>query len=186
MAITAASVMRYGQMTEVRVTSDLSADPVYYHWFNHGAYLGRTTTPMVTVSPQAGEQLRVAVIDTTDPDYDPIANAPDGYPARRTIKWHTSQASDVSHYHVEENEDAGGWTKIGTVAHDGKTWQYTFTTLPLTDLASYQFRVKAVDTAGNEGTALTLAAATVVRTPDAPAFALSFDEGTTKVTISAA
>jgi len=185
MAITSMTQLRSLRVTEIRVVSDLSGT-IYYHWYDHGRHIARTTVPALSVSPVVGEQMSIEVIDTTDADFDYIANAPDGYPPWRVVKWHASSASDVSSYLVEQNVDAGGWEQIAEVRHDPAVWQYVLLAGPLDDLTSVQFRIRPTDTAGNIGTAKTLDAETVVRTPDAPAFSATLDEGTGEVTIAAA
>lgn len=169
----------------VTVTSDLSGT-IYYHWYIDGAYIASTMSPAYSFYLAEDECVRVTCIDTNNASYDAIANAPAGYPARRSLWWVRSIDSDVSHYRVEQNKDAAGWTEIGIVHHDDTQWSYSFLTEPLTDLSSYQWRVYPVDAAGNDGTVITLGAETVVRTPDAPDFTISFDGDTDTVTYTAA
>lgn len=185
MAITGYNVRRHGRMVIVTATSGL-AGAVYYHWYLDGIYMGMSTNGRWTVYLDVDEQARIVCQDTNDADYDPIANATDGYPARRTLEWYKSVDTDVSHYRVEQNEDAGGWTELGTVAHEATRWQYTYLTRRLTDLASYQWRVIPVDLAGNDGTALTIATEKVVRTPDAPNYTVTYDDVTDEMTFAEA
>ena len=56
----------------------------------------------------------------------------------------------------------------------------------LDDLSTYTWRVIPVNTAGNDGTALTIGPELIVRTPDAPNIEIVFDSGTTRVTFSEA
>jgi len=185
MAITRYQTTRFRNITTVAVISDLSGT-VYYHWYLDGAYIASTTRPTYSFVLEQGEQARIEVQDTTDPNYDPIANAPAGYPARRTLWWIRSTEGDVDYYKVEQKKDSGQWSTIGIVRHDNREWAYSFLTPRLEDLATYTWRIIPVDTAGNEGTPQTIGPETVVRTPDAPRFAISFDPSTTRVTFSAA
>jgi len=184
-SITNYSVVRLGGITEVTVTSDLSGT-IYYHWYRYGNYLGMSTAATWSFYLTEGEQARVECIDTNDADFDAVAGAPTDYPPTRTIWWTASTDSDVDKYRVEQNKAAAGWETIGTIYHEQTRWEYELETEALDDLTSYQFRVVPVDQAGNDGTALTLAAEKIVRRPDSPDFTISFDEGTTKVTFSAA
>jgi hypothetical protein len=188
MTITAYDIRRLGPLTiQVSVTSDLGGSPIYYHWYVDGRYDGKSLTNVRQFTLQAGEQADVICQDTTSTSYDPIANAPDGFPARKTLWWLASAASDVELYAIEQQKDGGDWEEIGRVRDTG-AWEYRFLTPPLDDLSTYRFRVKPYDAAGNAGTTLALdaAAETIVRKPDAPDFDISFDEGTAKITFSEA
>ena len=80
----------------------------------------------------------------------------------------------------------GDWSPIATVAYQAGAWDYRITSPRLDDLADYAWRVSSVDAAGNVGSATSLTARTIVRTPDAPEFTATFDDGTTKVTFAEA
>ena len=185
MAITSYSQQRLGNATVVTVVSGLSGT-IYYHWYLDGSLVASTEVPTWTFFVEAAEQLRVEVKDTNDPDYDTVANAPAGYPARRTLEWVRSLDTTTDRYRIEQRLDAGSWTTIGLMPVDSTAWTYRWLTPRLTDLGSYEWRVVPQDAAGNDGTALALDAETVVRTPDAPDFTATFDSGTTKVTFAAA
>ena len=173
--ITSQTQQRLGPVVVVTVVSDLTPPPVYFHWYVHGAWIGPTTTGRRSFAPAPGEKLIVEVNDTLDPDYDAIANAPAGYPARRTLWWNRSIATDVSHYLAEENKASAGYVELASIPHDDNVWDYRQLTDPLDDLTSYEWRIRPVDLAGNIGTAVSLAAENVVRFPDAPDFTASFD-----------
>jgi len=185
MAITNYEIIRAGRSTRVIVTSDLGGT-VFYHWYLDGVYVGRTELPEYCLFLDVGEQVVLVCQDTADADYDPIANAPAGYPARRLIYWVRSLATDLDYYQVEQKPSGGEWTNIGRAAHDPQRWDYWLLTPRLADLTSHQWRVVPIDRAGREGTTIAIDAMTVVRTPDAPGFAISYDAGTDKVTYTAA
>lgn len=185
MAITSYQQQRFGTVIIVTVTSDLSGT-IYYHWYIDGAFIASTQSPTRSFILEAGDQVRIEVNDTNDADYDPVANAPDGYPARRTIWWIRSTDDDVANYRVEQKKGEGDWTSIGIVRRNGATWAYSLLSPRLDDLSAYQWRVTPVDEAGNDGTAKTVQSEDVVRTPDAPDFTATFDSGTTKVTFAEA
>ena len=179
-------MVRQGNVTTLTVHSWL-VPPIYFYWYVDGRYVGQTKSPSRAFYLPAGDQAQIDVIDSTDPDLDPIANAPAAYPVRRTLWWIRSiDAGRVDRYRVEQQKDGGDWTQIGTVhAVDGQ-WDYTFLTDRLDDLGAYAWRVVPIDAAGNDGSAITLGAETVVRKPDGVDFTLSFDDGTDRVTLDEA
>lgn len=185
MAITSYSQVRDGNMTEVTVTSDLGGT-VYYHWYVDGCYVASTTSPVKSFYLEVDEEARVEVLDTNDSAYDPIANAPAGWPSRRSLWWIRSTASDVDHYRVEQKKGVGSWATIGLVQHDDREWTYHLLTPRLDDLETYQWQVIPVDKAGNDGSALDFGSEKIVRTPDSPDFEISFNSGPTTVTFSEA
>lgn len=151
-----------------------------------GAYIATTLTPIKSFRLEAGDQVRIDVLDTNAPNFDVIANAPAGYSARRSVWWVRALDADVDYYRVEEREAPGDWAVIGMVPNTISAWTFSLLSSRLTDLATCWWRVRSVDRAGNVLSALTLSAETIVRTPDAPDFTVTFDEGTTKVTFAAA
>jgi hypothetical protein len=179
------SFQRWGTSTIiVTAVSSLSGN-VYYHWYLDGQYIAsRLNVNTITVRLAPGDQGRIECRDTNDATFDPVLNAPIGHPASRTLYWPRSMDADVSYYRIEQNAAGAGWVAIGQVGHTAYTWQYQFQTSRLTDLVSYQWRVIPVDTAGNDGTPVTLDAEIIVRTPDAPDFSISWSAITTKVTFS--
>lgn len=184
MAITSLTARRLGRLTVVTAVSGLSGT-VYFHCYVDGTWIGQNTTGVFYITLDTNEQAQIDVQDTTSATYDYIANAPTVYSAKRSLFWTASADADISYYLIEQNKDAAGWTEIGRV-YDNGIWSFAFLTLKLTDLASYQFRITPVDLAGNSGTAKTLSAETIVRVPEAPSFTISFDDGTDKVTYTAA
>jgi len=183
--ITAYNAERDGNFTTVTVISDLGGT-IYYHWYCDGALLCSTQAPSHTFWLPAAEQSRIEVLDTNDPDFDAVANAPAGYPARKTLWWIRSPAEDVLHYRVEQKQDAGAWAQIAELPAVAGQWDYTLITDRLTDLAEYTWRVVAVDELGNESTAAVIGPERIVRIPDAVEFEIAFDPETTRVTFAAA
>lgn len=189
MSITSTSTVRQGNTTTVSVTTGLSG-LVYFHWYVDGEYVGSSASTggrssrSFIVGP--GFQSVVDVLDTNDRDFDPYANAPDSYPARRTLQWVRSTSSDVRHYRVEQLVDLGDWESIGVVQDDPARWSYTFVVSGLTDLSFYSWRVIPVGENGNDGDMLILNEEYIVRTPDAPDFTATFSAGTSKVTFAEA
>jgi hypothetical protein len=180
MTITNVERTQIGNMTTVTVTSDLEP-PVYYHWYEDGQWVGRTTTPSHTVFVPAGGQRRLDVVDTTDPDYDPAAGEP-GFPSRRTVHWIRSLDADVIRYRVEVQVDGGDWETAATVPAVSGQWAYTWLSDVLVDCAEYAWRVIPIDAAGNDGTPIAIDAELIVRHPDAPDYTVAFDPEDYKVT----
>ncbi|MCP4249172.1 MAG: hypothetical protein GY778_19175 [bacterium] len=193
MAITSTTVEYVSaSVVQVTVVSDL-VGAVFYHWYTDGAYVGMTTTSTRTFYIEPGEQVEIEAIDTLDVNFDPIANAPTAYPARRTVQWLRSLEADVAQYRVETTPWVGaGWVTVGTVYHDEAAWSYDLLTERLEDLTPIIVRVVPVDGSGNDGTPLAfpvllgLFGEMVVRTPDAPNFTATYDGGTQKVTFAEA
>ena len=174
-----------GNVIQVSVTSDLVGD-VTYHWYEDGVYLGPTQAPTRAFLLDTSDQIRVEVIDSIDPDFDPIANAPAGYPARRLLFWLRSLAADVDHYRIEQRKgDAGEWELQSTVPAKAGRWSYQWLTNRLDDLTRYAWRIIPVDATGNQGEPLVSGPELIVRTPDAPKFAVAYSSKTQRVTFAA-
>lgn len=171
--ITAYQTSRLADVTVVRVTSDLAGGTVYYHWFAEGDYLGRTTEPERVIQLDAGEQLRIDCLDTLDPDYDALASAPAGYPARKTLAWVRSLDGSTVEYRIDQRQDAGEWEEIGRVPAEPGRWEYRHLTDRLVDLTEYAWRIVPLDAVGNAGTPVELGRELVVRRPDAPSFTVA-------------
>jgi len=111
---------------------------------------------------------------------------PDFSKPRKTLWWVRSLAEDVDHYRVDQSIDGGVWHELTTLRVIDNQWDYQHTTAPLTDLATYIWRIVPVDTAGTDGTPIEIGPEKVVRTPDAPDFTINFDPATRRITFSAA
>jgi len=181
----ALSIVRIGNVTEVTVVTSL-ADPVWYHWYLDGSYIGKTTGPRKSFHTPAGEQFRVEVRPTDDADFDPIANAPDGYPSRKTLWWVRSPDGDAAGYRVEQRIGSGEWSTIGEFPQAVGQWEFLIITGQLNDLAEYTWRITPLDAAGNAGTPITVGPEKIVRWPDAPNFTAEFDPETELVTFAEA
>jgi len=179
------TVTTVGDTTTVTVASTLTP-PVYYFWYLDGQYLGMTEEATRAFNLLAGEQARIDVLDSTDEDFDPYANAPAAYPSRKTIFWIRSPATDVDYYRVEQQADGGEWETVETIPADPDAWSYSSLTERLDDLTTYAWRIIPVDVVGNDGTPLAFAAELIVRIPDAPAFAVTIDPDTSKITFAEA
>lgn len=175
--ITSTSQIRIGFKTVVTAVSSLSG-VVYYFWYLDGAYMGFTTSASYSFVLKPGEQSVIDVLDSNDPDFDPVTNAPAGYPARRTLVWTRSIDADVHQYRVEQRKDAGAWVELGYVYDDPAQWLFRLLSPRLDDLAEYEWRVVPMDLAGNDGTPVALGAEKIVRRPDAPNFTAELQPST--------
>jgi hypothetical protein len=178
-------IVRIGDTTEVTVTSSIP-NVVWYCWYVDGAYVGKTAGPTKSFQVPAGEQFRLEVIPTDHADFDPIANAPDGYPSRRTLWWVRSLAIDAANYRIDQREGGGDWITIALVPHEAAKWDYSIVTDRLKDLTDYTWRIVAVDVAGNEADPMVIGPERIVHMPDAPNFAVTFDPDTQTVEFAAA
>ena len=181
MSITGYRSIRVGNTHQITVASDLIGK-IYYHWYRDGQYLIRTVASTYSMYLPPNAQARILVIDTNDPDFDPLANNPDKHPGHRSIHWIRSLATDVDHYRIEQNKDGAGWTGIATSKHNKNQWVYIWVSGILDDLSDYQWRIIPVDRYGNDGTALTYQSETIVRFPDAPNFRVTYDDVSDTIT----
>jgi len=177
-------------MTTVTAVSRMSGR-VFYHWYIDGAYVGRSTGNTRTFTLDDGEQVRIEVIDTNDPDFDGVANAPDGYPARRTIRWVRSVEPDIVAMRVIQEKVGDADVTLAEVPLVGDRWNYELLSPRLDDLGEYGWITRTIDRAGNIGsiTSAELEGGPthkVVRRPDAPEFTVSFDDGTAKINFASA
>lgn len=176
--------VRIGDVTQVTVTTIL-ASPVYYFWYLDGRYVGMTTIASRTFSLPSGDQLRLVVLASNDPDFDPLAAAPLSFPSTRTLFWIRSLSASVDHYQIREQKNSEPWIVLANVPAVGTQWSYAFQTETLDDLATYSWQIIPVDRYGNEGAPLVTDPELIVRQPDAPAFTASLDQASRYLTVSA-
>lgn len=182
MSITSVTQQRSGNGTVVTAVSDLSGT-VFFHWYVDGLYVGMSTAGIYSFFLDQDDQVRIDVVDTTNPAFDPLASPPVGHPARHTIFFVRSKDADVVEYRLAQKKDAEADVDIARVNQRGE-WQHRLISPRLDDLSNYKWTVFPIDAAGNEGTSREIGDKTVVRTPDAPNFAIAFDAGTSRVTFS--
>jgi hypothetical protein len=162
----------------------------YYWWYLDGLYWGRTETPQLRLWLPEGDEAVVYCEANDDADWDWIANAPDGWPARRTVWFVRSVDDDVAEYVCQyatgESEPAEeDWTTFARVPQ--RDWTHRVATDRLADLTWHWLRVVPYDRAGNAGTARrTHRKEYIVRTPDMPDVTVAFDDGTQRITVDAA
>jgi hypothetical protein len=146
-----------------------------YRVFRDGRLLATTRLTELLVGATGGAPPVFEVLD--DPEAEPAA----GFPATATLAWYAS--AGAARYRVEQ--DVGGnWTEVDALPDDGSGY-FRWTSDALADVTAYDFRVVPVGANGNDGTPLEYAVL-MVRVPEPPAVAYSYDAGTGNVTISAA
>lgn len=185
MSITSVSQNRSGTTTTVTAVSNLSA-PVYYYWYIDGAFVGMTTAASKTFLLSPGDQTVISVLDSNSATFDWAGNAPVEYPARKTLVWVRSTDPNIARYQVQQQVNGGAWATIGLVNDDPRAWAFSYSTARLTDLSSYAWRVVPLDSAGNSGTPIALAAETIVRRPNAPKFVATYNGNASTMTFTAA
>lgn len=102
------------------------------------------------------------------------------YPARAAIQWRG--VSGAEYYLVQENV-SGTWTTRARVKENNSGY-YKFTSRALEDVTSHSFRVYAVDTYGNQSSALSFTFF-AVRVPPAPDVSIDYNESTDQVEVTA-
>lgn len=138
-----------------------------YHVIRNGLVIMTTEDTEAVVTAEAGD-----VLDVID-DGEPI---PQGFPPKATINfWGVAGASE---YQVQEYI-SGAWILRATFP-GGQSF-YSFTTRKLEDVTTHQFRVLALDEAGNESTADQISFL-FVRFPDVPSVAISFSKPNLTIT----
>ena len=183
-----------GPIATVTVTINQPAAAHHYEWYEDGRTVGPSFDPEHGLAVEVGEPVEVACIPTRYETFNAQANAPLSYPAYIEIEWKSAEDdSDVDYYRVDhiigtsaEPAADAAWVEIGRLERTGE-WNYQFRTESLADLNWHWLRVAAVGLNGNAGTALVFSSRTQhVRRPDAPNVTTSFDDGTQKVTFTAA
>lgn len=186
MAITSINQTRSGDMVLVTALSDLAG--ARFYWYFDGAYVGATGGGARGFALSPGEQARVAVLDSVDPAFDPIADGPIGYPGRVTLEWvRPIGTEDIAWYLVEQRKNGGAYVTLARVRHRPGRWSYRYTTGRLDDLANYVWRITPIDAVGNLSPDPVInASRLIVRWPDAPAFAAAYDAISDRVIVEAA
>lgn len=171
MTISSLTYQRSGTVTRAIATSTLVG--ALFVWFLDGSWVGTTGTGTKDFVLQVGDFVRLEVIDTTNPAFDVVANAPAGFPARRSLWWVRSSDADVDRYLVEQSKDGGAYAAVAIVPQTVDAWALGWRSGRLVDLSSYAWRITPFDVAGNAGTPLVIGPETIVRRPDPPAFVVT-------------
>jgi len=153
-------------------SSDLS-DPTYRVYVD--GFLTQTTkntTDLIGVA--SGESPVFEVLDD--------ASAPQyARPSRPTLCWYAPSGATR---HVVEVQDGETWTELSDFENLDRL-ALKFIAPALSDGESATYRITPYDTAGNDGTAITISF-TQVRHPDPLDLTSAFDDGTQTITITEA
>lgn len=145
-----------------------------FHLFRNGIDQGFTKGFSWFVASAHGELVTIEVFDdaTSIPGVRTVS-------ARVLIAWDASAGAD--RYRIEELI-AAAWVPRTVIRDNGDT-RYTWPTAPLDDGPGYQFRVVPIGADDNEG-APVVTAFEVIRPPDPPVGAFTYDSGTGLLTVS--
>ena len=145
-----------------------------YAIYRDGAKIGATRETAWVFALAPGERPVIEVLEDS-------AEAPPARPGRFLLTWH--RVSGAERYRIEEKV-SGTWTFRREVRDEGLEY-LTYRTRWLEDDTTHEFRVMAIDAAGNQGTALALSGL-MIRYPDPPPVSYSYDDQAGEVTVSAA
>lgn len=173
MAITSLTLHRTSRHSVRLFFASGLATPTFYVW-RDGVLQGSTTATIWDATVPLGQHPVWDVFD--DPDDEPEAVYPDHF----RLQWRGG-GSAVDHYLVEEKVGST-WTQRARIPETGRNY-YHFNTARLADVTVHELRVVAVGADGNESEAAAFAAL-MVRHPDPPLAAYSYDAGTGEVTIT--
>jgi len=180
------TMIRIGNVVTVTALTFLVGSPVYYHWYLDGVHVGSGTSPSFSFSVEQAGQGRVEVVDTLDPNFDPLSPTIAQFPARYTVHWvRNILDSDVRGYLVQHLKNGVTLTTLATIPHDSEAWDYRVLSDRLADRAVYKFQVTPLDAAGNAGTTLSVEEQDVIRSPDAPNWNFTYDPATDRVAFAA-
>ena len=157
----------------LRWSSD-QEDPTFYI-YRDGTLVATTKATERIFVLESGDAPVIEVFDSADDTPTTV------YPSRFTLAWYAVAGAD--YYQVDEYVDSE-WPACAKVTDDGAGY-FKWTSRVLEDSETHQFRVIAVDAAGNESTATNLTAL-MVRVPDPSDVEYAYSETTDKVTVSAA
>jgi len=150
-------------------SSSLSS-PTYYLWLN-GELLATTAAESYDLTINDGEEPVFDVFDSSSNDPDYVSSG------RTALCWWP--VSGAGAYRVEEYV-ASVWTARETITDNGEGF-FSWLSRVLEDLTTHEFRVVAIDAAGNDGSNTTFSVL-MVRHPDVPSATYTYDSGTNKVT----
>lgn len=173
MSVTFAQPVRVGPNSfRFRWSSD--ADAPVYRVHKAGVFQFATETNHATFTFQQGETPAIEVLDGTEP----IAAA-----AEAPVELMWARDEGAAKYRIEEFVGAA-WV-VRAVRDAGISGMEHYSTQPLADATSTQFRVTPISAGGIEGTPQAVTA-TINRHPDPPDVTFAYDNGTNTVTIAAA
>lgn len=164
--ITGLSIMYAGPLAwRLRWVSDAGSG-VLFRVYRDGLLVAQTQQTECIVAIAPGTSPVFEVLD--DPDAEPS----DGFPPFVTLQW--AQTRDTAQYRVEEFI-SGNWTTLAVIPEEDAAYN-RWSSEPLDDGSTHDYRVVPVGTNGNDGTPVTFAVL-IVRVPDPPNFTMSYFSG---------
>ena len=139
--------------------------PLYAIWFQ-GRVISRQYEAFCMI--EATGEPHVEIDDESSPAIDQKT-----YPGRAVLQWFGVSGAD--YYKVEQN--TGSWVEVDRRYHEDGTGYFWYESDWLNDITTHSFRVSAIDTAGNAGTAVTFSM-TIARNPSPPTPTLTYAAGT--------
>lgn len=147
--------------------------PVTYRIFRDGTLITTTPEEEFNFSIEPGEQPLIEILDdgTTSPSL--------AFPSRFTLSWRS--VVGAASYRIEELIGVSFVTRQ-VVTDDGRKWN-EWDSRPLEDDQLHEFRITPIGDNGNNGTPVTFQIK-MVRHPDPPPVAYSYDQATGKVDLT--
>lgn len=175
MAVSISEPVQTGARTfRVEYSTDLGAGTLFYI-YQEGQLIATTYLTAWDFTVQPGDSINIQILDSATDVIEPV------YPGRVTLGWEAGEA--VDYYLIEEYVDAA-WVTRARVDESGHGY-YTWLSRYLEDCTTYEFRVTAYGTNGVAGTPRTTFTGLMVRQPDMPTNAITYDAGTGRITVAA-
>jgi len=173
MSVTITREARIGPASWLLEWSSTESDPTYYIYLD-GQLQATTTREWWQFDLLENEQVQIEILDSA-------ATPQTAYPSRATIAW--LPVDDAERYKVDQYS-GGAWSTVRTT-YDDIASGYTHTTTPLADDTTHQFRVVPVGENEIDGNEINVNIH-MVRRPDKPDVAYTYNDGTATVTIASA
>lgn len=153
-----------GNTVRYDFTSDLAA-PTFYVWVL-GILFATTKVPFIVINLGSLPYIRVDVFDDAGDSPD-ICTSP-------TITEFWEATPDATAYEIQQYDiDSAAWVARARI-REGGTWWYAWTSGPLTDCTTHQFRIRSIGQKANgEWREFSIY---VVRNPDHPAATATLNE----------
>jgi hypothetical protein len=168
LSVTQLSATRY----RGTATSDLGGTPTFY-WYLNGNLTQSTTSAIYEFEVATGETIRLEVLDSA------VTEPQEAFPGRWRLQWDAQ--TGATSYRIDEWNGAS-FDEVITFPADGRS-TYTYETRYLEDDTVHIFEIVPIGT--NDGIERDVEGR-MVRWPDAPEVAISYDDGTGVITVAAA
>lgn len=175
MAVSISEPVQTGPRTfRIDYSTDLGAGTLFYV-YQDGSLIGSTYLTSWDFSVQPGDVIDIQILDSATDELEDV------FSGRVTLGWEAGES--VDYYLVEEYVSAA-WV-IRARVEDSGIGYYTWLSRFLEDCTVYEFRVTAYGTNGVAGTPRTTFTGLMVRRPDMPTNAITYNSGTARITVAA-